>query len=230
MLTKEILKALSIISGILPIIFFLIFLKRNRERKLWVAFVYVSLSFLTDFTLSLFPKDAPVKFYMFSFFTVMEYSIFSFFFYLSFKSKLIKKLIIVAAPLFLILVLYYVFNKTQSNNFDAIPASLESILIIIFCVCFFFEQIRDMEVSFIYSSKTFWIIVAILIYMSATFFLFISSEYITQEERKSYWFINSISNIIKNLLLAIAFIIPNYKPKPFTDFPYDEDLFEKPAV
>jgi restriction endonuclease S subunit len=87
-----------------------------------------------------------------------------------------------------------------------------------------------MEVSFIYSSKTFWIIVAILIYMSATFFLFISSEYITQEERKSYWFINSISNIIKNLLLAIAFIIPNYKPKPFTDFPYDEDLFEKPAV
>lgn len=230
MLNKEVLKVLSIISGILPIIFFLVFLKRNKERKLWVVFIYVTLSFLTDFTLTLFPKDAPAKFYIFSFFTVMEYSLFSLFFYLCFKSKLIKKVILVAAPLFFILVMYYVFNKNQSNSFDAIPASLESILIIVFCVCFFFEQIRDMEVSFIYSSKTFWIIVAILIYMSATFFLFISSEYITQEERKAYWFINSISNVIKNILLAIAFIMPNYKPRPFNDRPFDDELFERPVI
>jgi hypothetical protein len=133
-------------------------------------------------------------------------------------------------PVFLILALYFIFNKNKSNDFDAIPASLESTLIIIFCVCFFFEQIRDMEVSFIYSSKTFWIIVAILIYMSATFFLFISAQYFTQEERKAYWFINFISNVIKNILLAIAFIMPNYKPRPFNESPFDEELFEKPAI
>jgi hypothetical protein len=230
LLTKEILKALSIISGILPIIFFLIFLKRNKERKLWVVFVYVVLSFLTDFTLSALPKDAPSKFFLFSFFTVMEYTFFSLFLYLSFKSKRIKQVIAFAAPVFFLLVLYFVFNKNKSNDFDAIPATMESTLIIIFCVCFFFEQIRDMEVSFIYSSKTFWIIVAILIYMSATFFLFISAQYFTQEERKAYWFINSISNVIKNILLAIAFIIPNYKPRPFNESPFDEELFEKPAI
>jgi magnesium-transporting ATPase (P-type) len=146
------------------------------------------------------------------------------------STKLIKQIIVGAAPLFLLLVLYSLFNKNQSNNFDAIPASIESILIIIFCVCFFFEQIREMEVSFVYSSKTFWIIVAILIYMSATFFLFVSTQYFTQEERKAYWFINYISNIIKNLLLATAFIIPNPKPKPFADRPYDDELFERPAI
>lgn len=230
MLTKEILKALSIISGILPIIFFLIFLKRNKERKLWVVFIYVTLSFLTDFTFSALPKDAPIKFYVFSFFTVIEYTLFSLFLYLSFKSGLIKRIVAVVLPVFLILALYFIFNKNKSNDFDAIPASLESTLIIIFCVCFFFEQIRDMEVSFIYSSKTFWIIVAILIYMSATFFLFISAQYFTQEERKAYWFINFISNVIKNILLAIAFIIPNYKPRPFNESPFDEELFEKPVI
>lgn len=230
MLSKDILKTLSIISGILPIVFFLLFLKRNKERKLWVVFIYVTLSYLTDFTLSTLPRNAPVKFYLFSFFTVIEYTLFSLFLYLSFKSKRIKQVIVGAAPLFILLVLYHFFNKNKSNNFDAIPASLESILIIIFCVCFFFEQIRDMEVSFVYSSKTFWIIVAILIYMSATFFLFISTVYFTQEERKAYWFINYFSNILKNLLLAIAFIIPNYKPKSFADHPYDEGLFEKPAA
>lgn len=230
MLTKEILKTLSTFSGILPIVFFLTFLKRNNEKRLWVIFVYVALSFLTDQTLSILPKQAPIKFYIFSFFTVMEYTLFSIFLYLNFKSTKIKRFIIGASPLFYISVLYYVFNRNQSNNFDAIPASIESMLIIIFCVCFFFEQIRDMEVSFIYSSKTFWIIVAILVYMSATFFLFISTEYFTQEERKAYWFINFISNIIKHIFLTIAFIIPNYKPRAFDERSFDEELFEKPAT
>ena len=216
----------------LPIVFFLFFLHRNNEKKLWVIFVYVALSFLNDITLSSFPKGSQIKFYFFSFFTVVEYTLFSVFLYLNFKSKLIKQLIMGALPLFYLLVTYYIINKNQAKNFDAIPASLESILIIVFCVSFFFEQIRDMEVSFIYSSKTFWIIVAILVYMSATFFLFISAEFFTQQERQNYWFINSISNLIKNLLLAIAFIIPNYKPRPMDERPFNDALFEfeKPAT
>ncbi|WP_162915708.1 hypothetical protein [Paraflavitalea soli] len=206
------------------------FLKRNNEKKLWVIFAYVVLSFLTDITNGSLPKDSQVKFYFFSFFTLIEYTLFSIFLYLNFKSKTIKVLILSAIPLFYILVAYSIVNKDQSKNFDAIPASLESILIIIFCVCFFFEQIRDMEISFIYSSKTFWIIVAILVYMSATFFLFISAVFLSQEERAAYWFINLISNLIKNILLTIAFIIPNYKPRPLDERPFDDELFEKPAL
>lgn len=188
--------------------------------------MYVILSLLTDFTNGSFEDNSQIKFYFFSFFTVVEYTLFSIFLYFNFKSKKIKKLILFVLPLFYIIVLYYIFNRDQSNNFDAIPASLESILIIIFCVIFFFEQIRDMEVSFIYSSKTFWIIVAILIYMAATFFLFVSAEFVSQQERRSYWFINSISNILKNVLLAIAFIIPNYKPRPLEERPFSDELFE----
>lgn len=210
----------------LPIVFFLLFLKRNNEKKLWVIFVYVTLSFLNDVTLSSFPKGSQIKFYFFSFFTVVEYTLFSIFLYLNFKSRRIKLLILGALPFFYTLVTYYIINKNQNNNFDAIPASVESILIIIFCVSFFFEQIRDMEVSFIYSSKLFWIIVAILVYMSATFFLFISAEFVSQQERLFYWFINSISNLIKNLLLTIAFIIPNYKPRPLDERPFNDELFE----
>ncbi len=225
------LKILSGFSGILPIVFFLLFLKRNNEKKLWVIFIYVVLSFITDNAIISFPKDSQVKFYFFSFFTVVEYTVFSIFLYLNFKSVKIKRLILGTLPIFYIIVSYYIINKNESNYFDAIPASLESILIIIFSVCFFFEQIKDMEVSFIYSSKSFWIIVAILVYMSATFFLFVSAEFVSQEERRSYWFINSISNLIKHILLTVAFIIPNYKPRPLNERPYDDGLFdfEEPA-
>jgi hypothetical protein len=67
--------------------------------------------------------------------------------------------------------------------------------------------------------------------MSATFFLFVSAEFVSQEERRSYWFINSISNLIKHILLAIAFIIPNHKPRPLSERPFDDELFdyEEPA-
>ncbi len=193
--------------------------------------MYVLLSFIVDNTNVSLPKDSQVKFYLFSFFTVVEYTVFSIFLYLNFKSARIKKIILGTIPLFYIVVSYYILNKNESNYFDAIPASLESILIIIFSVCFFFEQIRDMEVSFIYSSKTFWIIVAILVYMSATFFLFVSAEFVSQEERRSYWFINSISNLIKHILLTVAFIIPNHKPRPLSEQSYDDRIFdyEEPA-
>lgn len=194
--------------------------------------MYVLLSFIVDNVILSIPKDSQqVKIYFFSFFTVVEYTVFSIFLYLNFKSTKIKRIILGAFPLFYIIVSYYIINKNESNYFDAIPASLESILIIIFSVCFFFEQIRDMEVSFIYSSKTFWIIVAILVYMSATFFLFVSAEFVSQEERRSYWFINSISNLIKHILLTVAFIIPNHKPRPLSEQSYDDRIFdyEEPA-
>lgn len=230
MFTKNILKALSGFSGILPIVFFLLFLKRNNEKKLWVIFLYVVLSFLTDVTAGSLPDHSQTKFYVFSFFTIIEYTLFSIFLYLNFKSKKLRWMILAALPLFYMLAGYYILNKDQSKLFDAVPASLESIMMIIFCVSFFFEQITDVEVSFIYSSKTFWIIVAIMVYSAATFFLFVSAEFLTQEERKAYWFINLISNIIKNLLLTIAFIIPNHKPQPISESRYDDELFQKPAL
>lgn len=233
MFTKKILAVLSGFSGILPIVFFLLFLKRNNEKKLWVFFTYVVLSLLTDITNGSLPENSPTRFYFFSLFTLTEYTLFSFFLYLNFKSIRLKRLILGLLPLFGGLVLYSILSKSKSNNFDALPASIESIIIIIFCVCYLFEQIRDMEVSFIYSSKVFWIVVAILVYMSATFFLFVSAEFFTLEQRRAYWFINSISNLLKNILLTIAFIIPNYEARSvaerssFTDEMFD---FERPAT
>jgi hypothetical protein len=139
---------------------------------------------------------------------------------LNLKSKNLKRGIVAGSALFFGFALYNIID-TVNYNFDALPASVECILVIIFCVSFFYEQINNTEVSFVYASKKFWIIVAILIYLSATLFLFISSMYLTLEERREYWFINSISNFLKNVLLSIAFMLPNHK----TTSPIKKDSF-----
>jgi hypothetical protein len=117
----------------------------------------------------------------------------------------------------------YNLTKGQKNNFDSLPASIESVFVISFCILFFFEQMRNTEVSFIYSSKVFWITAAVLIYLAATLFLFISASYLTSQEMNSYWSINFISNILKNILISIAFILPKYKSPP----PLDPDSYNK---
>jgi hypothetical protein len=101
---------------------------------------------------------------------------------------------------------FYNMVKMSNNSFDSLPASIESVFVIFYSILLLFESLNFSENSYINSSKTFWIVIAILIYLSATLILFISSTYLSENERRSYWPINSIANIVKNLLFSIAFI------------------------
>ncbi len=181
--------------------------------------MYAIISLITDLAfVSLSKKE---EFYLFSFFTIIEYTLFTVFFFLQIKSKLIRWFIIGSSVFFYVFAINNILN-TQNYNFDSLPATIESILVILSCIFFFFEEMRNTEVSFISSSKVFWVTTSVLIYLAATLFLFISAAYFTDDERDSYWSINFISNILKNILLSIAFILPKHKTPPT-----DRDLYNK---
>lgn len=220
---KDILREISVLSGLLPIILFLVFLRKNKEKNLWVIFLYTVLSLITDIAFrNLSAGDETAEFYLFSFFTIIEYSIFSMFIFLQISSKAVKWFIACVSIGFYGFAIYNI-TRGQNSNFDSLSASVESVLVILFCIFFFAEEIRNPEVSFIYSSKAFWVTTAVLLYLAATLFLFISAPYFTAEEKDSYWSINFISNILKNILLSIAFILPKHKSSP----PLDRDPYNK---
>jgi hypothetical protein len=222
-LEKDILRDISVLSGLLPIILFLVFLRRNKEKNLWVIFLYTIVSLITDIAFRNLPAgDENAEFYLFSFFTIIEYSIFTTFIFLQISSKAVKWFIGIISIGFYGFAIYNI-ARGQSSNFDSLSASVECVLVILFCIFFFAEEIRNPEVSFIYSSKVFWVTTAVLIYLAATLFLFISAPYFTEEQMDSYWSINFISNILKNILLSIAFILPKHKSPP----PSDRDLYNK---
>jgi hypothetical protein len=200
-----------------------VFYRRNKEGKLWVIFLYTILSIVTDIAFSAIPaQEENAEFYLFSFFTIAEYSVFTTFIFLQIKSKPIRWFIAAISILFYGFAFYNI-TQGQKNNFDSLPASIECVLVISFCILFFFEQMRNTEVSFIYSSKVFWVTASVLLYLAATLFLFISAAYLTSKEMESYWSINFISNILKNILLSIAFILPKHKPSS----PLDPDPYNK---
>jgi hypothetical protein len=186
-------------AEILPIVFYLIFLKRNRGEGLWVIFLYCVLSLLTEVIFSI-TGGQPIVFTLFNF---LQFTLFSFFFYSSLKGKRVKYIPIIG------LLIFYGFAIANFTNkrFDSISTSLASVLIIPYCILLLYEQIKDSGTDFVYYNKKFWVIIAFFIYSSATLFLYIYFSTLSEQQRASYWIINNFFEILKNILFSVSFIM-----------------------
>ena len=219
---------ISIISGLLPLILFCFFCLKKSSKELKVIFFYVTSSFLVDYFTSRTRIGMDHIYLFLSVFTILEYFSFITFLYLCISNKIVKKATLFFSVLYVgYLILNYIQSYKNTEDFDSIQASVESILIIILCIIYLYEQIDKPQDYFIYSSPNFWVILGFLSYMAGTLFLFITSNSISFPERHKFWFINNICNIFKNILFSIAFIINyfNYKNPPIGR-PYDTLLEE----
>ena len=203
--------AFSVLSELLPIFFFVFLLKRNKEG-MWVIFLYCIVSFTAD-NLFHFLQDRIIdRFYLSSSFTICEYSLFAWFLYSALKVKNFKYFLLFGSVLFYTVAIFNWSSRT-TESFDSLSASVESVLMIIYCLLFLYEQIRDPSVLYIYYIKKFWIVVALLLYFSSTLFLFISAATLTKQEHTNFWLINNIFNILKNILFSISFFIKTNNKK-----------------
>ncbi|MEJ7766179.1 MAG: hypothetical protein WKF89_00100 [Chitinophagaceae bacterium] len=99
----------------------------------------------------------------------------------------------------------------RDTEFDSLTVSLSAVLILILSILYLYEQLNDIKIRFISSSKSFWLVVAFVMYVSLTLFLFIATPHLPEEETESFWRITNIANILKNSLFAVAFIKPPSK-------------------
>lgn len=206
---KELLTYLSYTSHLLPAIFFFLFLRRNKKKELRVVFLYIIIAFITDTTLLNFnAKLFPVlNFTVLSVFTFLEFLLLTTFIYLSLSTNFFKKIILASGAVFMLFCISHYFFKLGNQKFDTLPASIESLLVLIFCILYFIDNVNQNKDSFLYENYQFWIIVGILLYLAGTLFLFIFSSSFTASEMHTFWNINYFLNILKNLLFAIAFFM-----------------------
>ena len=199
-------------------------------------FYYIIYSFLNDLLilyLSSTSLDEKTNFLIISLFTVVEYSLFSFFIYLSISGKMFKILIIIASVGFLIFAIRDFFTNKENPVFDSLPASIEAILILIYGIFYFFEQLNKPQVTFIYQTPTFWLVLGLMIYTAGNFFLFLQAADAPREVIDRFWSINLICNILKNIFLSIGFVVQK-APGNFNgtgtgfDKRFSEDIFDRP--
>jgi hypothetical protein len=200
---------LATFSEILPIVFYLVFLKRNRGEGLWVIFLYCVLSVLTEILLGITKLPVIVDSY-----NIVQFTLFSLFFYLSLKDKKFKYIPIAGAVVFYIIAI----RNFTNTGFDTFSLSLASVFFIPYCILSLYEHMRDPNIVIVYNNKTFWIIAAFFLYFSGTLFLYIYINTLPKEQRSNYWAINNFFEILKNILFCVAFIMKkNTRPSYLTD-------------
>jgi len=139
-----------------------------------------------------------------------------------------SKRIVVIVSAAVLIILIFTFLRSNKEGFDSVTASVESISLISLSLVYFYEQISKPQSTFIYSSPNFWIVIALMVYMSSTLFLFIISNNLSVKEMKKYWAINNISGIIANIIFCIAFLVNRFVSRsPIFEKPY-EDVLENP--
>lgn len=207
----EIIIYTGIFSHLLPLVFFLLFKKDSKEKSLRVVFFYVLYCVFNEaITYYLHVvRDNDTILIFFALFTVAELSFFCLFYYYILSNDKVKRFIFPIWLCFILFSLVDFFLINKMTGFDSFTSGLQCILIIGMCIYYLFQQIRGSTNLQIYSTSNFWIIITFLIYMSGVFFLYILAENMLDNKsfRTMYVYINSIFNILKNILLSIAMLM-----------------------
>ena len=201
----------------LPLLVYFFYRKYNKTipaRVIFIYSVYTALNELLLYILTIIrfsighPNSFPI---LYALFTIFEYILLGYYIYISLQAKIIKKSLLFFSAIFIVISLinfYTILLSTKrSQLIDTIPVSTSAIILIVFSIIFFFEQIQSPKVQFIYSTPNFWIIVGIMIYFSGTFFLFLQYSDLSKSDQDNFWVINLICIILKNIFFSIAFVL-----------------------
>jgi hypothetical protein len=220
----KILQNIASFSSLLPLILFFIFQRNNKSKELRVISFYLIYAALNDIVAFYLFQIANLRpFFIYDIFAVVEFSFFSWFFYLVINNHNIKRLILPIVVLFCMFSLSLYVFLPESNSFSSIIAGVESVLIISMCIYYFFDQLKESNTLLIYASINFWRIISFLIYLSGTFFLYIYSESRINDKTfiKEYIIINSSFIILKGILLGVAMLMKPINNHNQNIFPED---------
>jgi hypothetical protein len=210
-------------SGNILFIILVIFLfnKTKKEKALLLIAIYCLIDTFLNYFQS-YIENPQFKYYCWSTFTFVEYSIFTYTIYTSIKNSKVKSYILGLSALFIIFTT--IFNiVTNFQKIDSIPIGIETILILLFSFYYLYEQTNDPKSLFIYNKYQFWLIIGFMIYLSGSFFVFLYASGLSTDVLHQYWFLTNCFYVTMIILFLVAFYIhlkknnniPSQKLRPY---------------
>lgn len=216
----ELIENIARLSLLLPS--FLFFLRRGKQKKEnWVIFLFVVFSALQQLIASITYQKYPIIVDVIRYSNPITYLIFIYFFFKFVLVSPINQKIILACTVFYMVIqaVPYLFDTSLSAT--SIITTVNTVFILLFCLLYFFEQIRFPKTFFVYTQSSFWSIVGLLVFSAGTFFIFWYNNIIKQSEvfENQYVIIHALIFIVRNLLFSIAFVIkPDKQPLTESQF------------
>lgn len=156
-----------------------------RSLVLWAM-----VSFATDMLNDFFRGSTTYFDYSGRVYTILEFTLFSIFFFAEFSQPLIRRIIVTINILFVGLVItdYFLQSKMQ---FDDLPTGVESAIFLIYSLALLYLITKDMLYPNLLATSQFWVISGIMIYFGGNIFLFLSSNYLISTSKELFdvfWF------------------------------------------
>ena len=190
---------------LLPVCFLI---SKNKKKELIP--VTISLYGVICCCFIYFFKDIPkeISVYFQTSYTFFEYAVFTFIFWFNFKQDKIKRLIIIFSLLFFAFQLFYVLSG-NIKRLDSVPIGIETILLLIYIIYFFYTFSKRLNNFYIYNHYVFWFAVGILIYLGGSFFFFILIDHLTKDQVTAFGNLTFLAEVIKNILFGLALFVYN---------------------
>lgn len=126
---------------------------------------------------------------------------FSVIYYKLFLKPVLKKIAIILSVITLIITFYYAFNLYE---YPSVSKTACGVLLIFLSLIYFYQLLNPLKFIDIEKQGLFWINAGVLIYYSVNIFLFMIFTQIPVDDRHNYYIINSITNIIANILFSVG--------------------------
>ncbi len=195
---------ISVISGFFPLLAAL-YNYRKFDKVLKIASLYFLIALLVDVGIWLAWHVWKVKNTMpaLHVFVIVSVLLFSLMYYHIYIEAKLKKATIVLSVLAISINLY------DAHDFFAYPSlsiTTLSLMLIVLSLIYFYKLLNPLTYIDIEKQALFWINAGVLFYSSVNIFLFMLLTQIPVDDQHNYYIINSLTNIIANILYSVALL------------------------
>lgn len=192
------------------------FLTKHKFKGQGAIVFYVAYTFISVVILNLLiNRYSGTEYLSFRVFTIVECLTLILYLWLILSSKLAKTALVFLSFGFVTFSVWDLITNRNADTFDSIPTVIECIIIIGFSMFYFYEQLKNPQSLFLYSTPNFWVVVGLIIFFAGNFFIFIYAQSNSEsvEFKNTFGLINAILSFIENILFLIAFIIARKQSK-----------------
>ncbi len=197
---------ISVISGFFPLLAAIYSYRRlDKVLKLMAAFCLMSV-LLDMASLVIGYLKMRNNLFLMHLFDLLAVLFFTLIYYHAFYKPVLKKITLILAGVTLLIM---IINEIFIESIRVYP-SISNTILCMFCIplsLIYFYQIFSLQ-EFVHIEKQgmFWINAGVLIYFSVNIFLFMLFNKISSAERSNYYMMQSVSNIVANLLYSVGLL------------------------
>lgn len=203
----EALGDISAISGLFPIIAAW-YNYRQLDSALKLMALFCLLSFIPDFVglITTYLKIVFNNLFLFHFFDMMAVVFFTLIYYRAFYKPVFKKMTLIFGITSLAAMVFNVIFIESISTYPSVSNTVLCVFLIILSLIYFYQLLTRQEFTYIEKQGMFWINSGVLFYFAINIFLFMLYNKIRDADKPNYYMMQSVTNIIANLLYSVGLL------------------------